>query len=312
MKVGITLPQVGEMATRENVIELAKASEMERIDSLWVLDRLLYPLSPQTLYRGTQNGTLPPSAQNVFDPIELLTFTAANTKNIALGTSVVDMLFHNPVILAKRFASLDVLSGGRLICGLGIGWSKDEYQACNVPFKQRGKRAIEFVEVLKKIWVDDIVEFKGQFYNIPASKVGPKPIQKPHPPIYLGAWYPQAFIRVVKSDVNGWLASMGVGVQSLEYLQNNMKILRDQVCKANRTNKNFRVIVLTYPQTEFRSSSAGERIPFTGSIDQIGTDVQKVKEMGIDHIIFCYLFSIENKDTRKAVYLTKRLSEFIR
>ena len=159
MNVGITLPQIGEMATRENVIELAKQSEMEGIDSLWVLDRLLYPLNPQSLYGGTQSGTLPPSAQNVFDPIELLTFTAANTKEIALGTSVVDMLFHNPVILAKRFATLDVLSEGRLICGLGIGWSKDEYQACNVPFKHRGNRAIEFVEVLKKIWLDDIVEF---------------------------------------------------------------------------------------------------------------------------------------------------------
>jgi probable F420-dependent oxidoreductase len=312
MKVGITLPQIGEMATRENVIELAKESEMEGIDSLWVLDRILYPVSPQSLYRGTQNGTLPPFAENVFDPIELLTFTAANTKKITLGTSVVDMLFHNPVILAKRFATLDVLSEGRLICGLGIGWSKDEYQACNVPFKQRGKRAIEFVEVLKKIWLDDIVEFKGQFYNISASKVGPKPIQKPYPPVYLGAWNPQAFVRIVKSKANGWLASMGVGVRSLEYLDNNMRTLRDLFDRTNGTNNNFKAIVLTYPQTELKSSATGERIPFTGSIDQIGNDVQKVKEMGVDHIIFCYLFSKENKNTLKAVYLTKKLSEFTR
>jgi alkanesulfonate monooxygenase SsuD/methylene tetrahydromethanopterin reductase-like flavin-dependent oxidoreductase (luciferase family) len=89
------------------------------------------------------------SAHSVFDPIELLTFTAAHTKKIAIGTSVVDMLFHNPVVLARRFATLDVLSEGRLICGLGLGWSKDEYQACNVPFRQRGERAIRFVEVLK-------------------------------------------------------------------------------------------------------------------------------------------------------------------
>jgi probable F420-dependent oxidoreductase len=312
MKVGITLPQIGEMATRENVIELAKESEMEGIDSLWVLDRLLYPLSPQSLYSGTENGTLPPSAQNVFDPIGLLTFTAANTKKIALGTSVVDMLFHNPVVLAKRFATLDVLSEGRLICGLGIGWSKDEYQACNVPFKQRGKRAIEFVEVLKRLWLDEIVEFKGQFYTIPASKVGPKPIQKPHPQIYLGAWSRQAFLRIVKSNASGWLASMGVGVRSLEYLENNMRTLRDLFERTKGTNNNFKVIVLTYPQTELKWSPTGERIPFTGSIDLIGNDVQKVKDMGVDHIIFCYLFSKENKDTVKAVYLTKKLSEFTR
>lgn len=310
MKVGMTLPQVGEMATRKNVIELAKASDAEEIDSLWVLDRLLYPLNPQTLYGGTHNGNLPPSAQNVFDPIELLTFTAANTKKIALGTSVVDMLFHNPVVLAKRFATLDVLSEGRLICGLGIGWSKDEYQACNVPFKQRGRRAIEFVEVLRRLWLDQIVEFKGQFYTVPASIVGPKPIQKPHPQIYLGAWSPQAFPRIVKSNANGWLASMGVGVRSLEYLENNLKTIRDLFKRTKGTNTNFKVIVLTYPQTELKCSPAGERIPFTGSIDLIGSDVQKVKQMGVDHIIFCYLFSKENKNTGKAIYLTKKLSEF--
>ena len=89
------------------------------------------------------------------------------------------MLFHNPVILAKRFATLDQLSEGRSICGIGIGWSKDEYQASNVPFKDRGRRADEFAQALKKIWEDDIVEFHGQFYSLPSSKIGLKPVQKP-------------------------------------------------------------------------------------------------------------------------------------
>jgi probable F420-dependent oxidoreductase len=312
MKIGITLPQVGEMATRENVIELAMAADREGIDSLWVLDRLLWPLKPQTPYRGTQDGTLPVSAQNVFDPIELLTFTAANTEKIALGTSVIDMLFHNPVILAKRFATLDVLSQGRVICGLGIGWSKDEYQCCNIPFKNRSKRAIEFVEVLKKIWTDDIVEFKGEFYNIPASKIGPKPAQKPYPLIYLGGWNPKSFSRIVKSDVNGWLASMGVGIASLEYLQNSIRKLKDDASRTNKNKDGFEVLVLTYPQTDFKSYKTGERIPLTGNIDQIGGDILKIKEMEVSHIIFCYLFSAENTDIKKILSLTKQLSEFAR
>jgi alkanesulfonate monooxygenase SsuD/methylene tetrahydromethanopterin reductase-like flavin-dependent oxidoreductase (luciferase family) len=78
--------------------------------------------------------------------------------------------------LARRFATLDVLSEGRAICGLGIGWSKDEYHVSNIPFKDRGKRADEFIQTLKRIWTDDVVEFRGKFYNIPASKIGPKPI----------------------------------------------------------------------------------------------------------------------------------------
>ena len=310
MKVGITLPQVGEAATRQNVIELAKAAEAEKVDSLWVLDRLLWPLKPQTPYRGTKDGTLPQSAQNVFDPIELLTFAAANTERIALGTSVIDMLFHNPIILAKRFATLDVLSQGRAICGLGIGWSRDEYQACNIPFKCRGKRANEFVEVLKKIWMDDVVEFKGEFYNIPASKIGPKPIQKPYPPIYLGGWSSKTFPRIIKNEANGWLASMGVGVASLDYLRNNIKVLKDEASRANQNKNNFGIFVLAYPRTHSEYSKDGERIPFNGTIDQIGSDMLRIKEMGVDHVILCHLFSKENKDPNKTVLLTRQLSDF--
>ena len=177
MKTGIVLPHMGSHATRENIISLAKMAEQEKFDSLWVGERLLWPLEPQTPYPGTSDGSLPTFSQNVLDPLETLTFVAANTNKIALGTSVIDMLFHNPVVLARRFATLDLLSDGRAICGLGIGWSKDEYQVSNVPYENKGARADEFIQALKRIWTDDIVEFKGKYYSIPASKIGPKPIQ---------------------------------------------------------------------------------------------------------------------------------------
>ena len=90
--------------------------------------------------------------------------------------TVTDMLFHNPVVLAKKYATLDLISRGRVIAGLGIGWSKDEYDVSGVPYKHRGKRANEFLQLLKRIWTDDVVEFKGEFYSVPASKIGPKPI----------------------------------------------------------------------------------------------------------------------------------------
>jgi alkanesulfonate monooxygenase SsuD/methylene tetrahydromethanopterin reductase-like flavin-dependent oxidoreductase (luciferase family) len=99
----------------------------------------------------------------VFDPLETLTFVAAITDKIALGTSVIDMLFHNPLILGRQFATLDVLSEGRCICGLGIGWSKDEYMVSNIPFENRGARADEFVQALSRIWTEDVVEFKGRY-----------------------------------------------------------------------------------------------------------------------------------------------------
>ena len=177
MKVGMVLPEAGQQATRENLVQAAKQAEEEGFDSLWTWERLICPLKPQTPYPLTPDGSFPTEFQNVFDTLETLTFVAANTSKIILGTSIIDMLFHNPVILARRFAILDILSEGRVICGFGIGWLKDEYQASNISLKDRGKRADEYIQLLKKIWTDDVVEFKGEYYNIPASKIGPKPYQ---------------------------------------------------------------------------------------------------------------------------------------
>jgi alkanesulfonate monooxygenase SsuD/methylene tetrahydromethanopterin reductase-like flavin-dependent oxidoreductase (luciferase family) len=126
LKVGILLPQAGQQATRKNVIHMGQSAESEGFDSIWVFERLIWPTNPQTPYPATPNGSLPIEYQIVLDPLETLTYMAANTNKIALGTSVINMLFDNPVVLARRFATLDVLSEGRAICGLGIGWSKDE------------------------------------------------------------------------------------------------------------------------------------------------------------------------------------------
>lgn len=313
MKIGIVSPQLGHKATRENVLHTAKIAENEGIDSLWVGERLLWPLNPQTPSPGSSDGSLSIELQIVLDPLETLTYIAANTNKIMLGTSVIDMLFHNPVILAKRFATLDVLSEGRIIAGLGIGWSKDEYQVSNVPFSNRGKRADEFIQVLKKIWVDEVVEFKGNYYNIPASIIEPKPTQKPHIPIYLGGYSPHVFTRIVKYNTNGWLGGIG---GPLEHLANPMKMIKENANGANKDQKNFQVILLTFPNiVDSNSRTAheeGQRSPLTGTIDQIGHDVKRIKEIGISHIIFGFNFSSSSTDIDSVIEITKQLSKFAR
>lgn len=316
MKVGLVLPQAGQQATRENVIQMAKNAESEGFDSLWVFERLLWPINPQTPYVGTPDGSLPIEYQIMLDPLETLTYVAANTNKIALGTSVMDMLFHNPVILARRFATLDILSEGRSIVGFGIGWSKDEYQASNIPFQNRGKRADEFIQVLKRIWTDDVVEFKGKYYSIPASKIGPKPIQKPHPPVYLGGFSPNTFSRIVNYDTNGWLAVVG---GPLEYLDNTIKTIKDIANKANKDPNKFKVILLAHLNVALDSkgqstttTNEDQRFPFTGTIDQIGNDIKRIKQMDIDHIIFGYVFVPIGKDVNKILDLTKQLAKFAR
>ena len=317
MKVGITLPQAGEQSTKENIVRTAKTAEDEGFDSLWVFERLLWPINPQTPYVATPDGSLPVEYQNILEPLETLTYVAAHTNKIALGTSVMDMLFHNPVVLARRFATLDVLSEGRSIAGFGIGWSKDEYQVSNIPFQNRGKRANELIQVLKKIWTDDVVEFKGKYYSIPASKIGPKPIQKPHSPIYLGGFSPNTFSRIVNYDTNGWLAVAG---GPLEYIDNTIKAIKDIAKKANKDPNNFRVILLAHlnialdskSQSTSSKTNEDQRFPFTGTIDQIGNDIKRIKQMDIDHIVFGYVFIPLGRDVDRVINITKELSKYAR
>jgi probable F420-dependent oxidoreductase len=315
MKVGITIPNLGPQATRENVLETAIQAEKEGFDSVWTITRILWPLKPQSPYYGTPDGLLPIEYQNALDPLDVLLYVAANTSNIKLGTAVIDMFYYTPIMLAKRLATLDVLSQGRAICGLGLGWSKDEYQASNIPFKDRGERAEEFIQILKKIWNDDIVEFKGKYYNIPASKIGPKPFQKPHIPIYLGGNSSNTFSRIVKQDLNGWL---GVSrsilyIGGLAQVENGKNAIKQYADQMNRDSKNLSTILVTYPNVENQSpTNDRNRFPLTGTIDEIGRDIQQIKGMGVDHIVFGYNFVPIGRDVSKMISLSKELSKYAR
>jgi probable F420-dependent oxidoreductase len=309
MKAGILLPHLGQNATRENVLYVAKEAEKEGLDSIWALERLLWPLKPQTPYVATPDGSLPTEYQEVLDPLETLTFLAANTQRIFLGTSVIDMLFHNPIMLARRLATLDVLSNGRVIAGFGIGWSKDEYDVSGVPYKQRGERADEYLQVLRRAWTDEVVEYKGKFYNIPPSKIGPNPLQKPHPPIILGGFSPKTFSRVIRY-ADGWLPIAGFG--SLEQLEQAIQGLREGARQAGKEPS--KVIVLTYPnvvEESAQDNSSGQRMPMSGTIDQIGSDIQQLKRIdGIEHIVFGYAFSPIGRDVKQMVDISKQLARF--
>ena len=308
LKFGITLPQLGNQATRENLIRYAKMSEESGFDSVWVLERLLWPVNPQSPYPATPDGSLPSAYQSVLDPLDTLSFVAANTDKISLGTSVIDALFHTPVVLGKRFATLDVLSEGRAICGLGIGWSKDEYQASNIPFKNRGKREDEFIQILKRIWTEDVVEFKGEYYTIPPSKIGPKPVQKPHIPIFIGGFTPNTFSRIVNYDTNGWL---GVLFGPFDQLQSTINAMKELAIKSKKDSNSFRVILLTYPNIQESGNSAGgQRFPMTGTIEEIGADIKVIKDMGIEHIVLGFFFSPKYESIDQTTEISRQFMRY--
>ena len=132
----LIIANLGPQATKDNLIQTAIHAEKEGFDSVWTITRILWPLKPQTPYGLTPDGSLPTEYQTVLDPLDVLTYVAANTNKISLGTGVIDMFFYTPIMFAKRYATLDVLSQGRVIAGLGLGWSKVEYQASNIPLTQ--------------------------------------------------------------------------------------------------------------------------------------------------------------------------------
>lgn len=301
MKVGIRLPQTGQQAIIENIITLAKAADENGFDSLWVLERLLWPIYPHP------GENFPQDWQEVLEPLELLTFVATITKRIKLGTSVIDMLFHNPVILAKRFATLDLLSGGRAIVGIGIGWSKDEFLASNISMEKRGKRADEYIQILKSVWSDEIAEFHGQFYDVPLSKIGPKPVQKPILPIYLGGSNPNTFSRMAKY-ANGWI---GVVRNNLDQLQITLNLLNQKVVEADKNPDDFELILIIYPNVK-QISEKENRLPFTGSIEQVGNDIERLKEMNIGHVILNYNRSAIQNNMNTIMEISQQLQQYTR
>ena len=319
MQIGLRLPQTGRnQASKGSIVYLAKEAENAGFNSLWVLERLLWPINPLNPYPGSTDGKFPEDWQYIFDSLETLTFVAANTNKIALGTSVIDILFHNPVILARRFATLDVFSGGRAVAGFGIGWSEDEYRASGIPFINRGRRADEYIQLLKMLWTEDIVEFIGEYYDIPASKVGPKPVQKPHIPIYLGGYSQKTFARIAK-HANGWICTIR---DSLSQVRLNIEKIKEECHKVNRDPKDINIAAILYPNvidsddTDKRQGHENQRessrILLNGDIDQVGRDLLEIKNIGVGNVIFNYNRSPINNNIDSIIDVSKKLREFIK
>lgn len=195
MDIGFALPVSGAWATRDAVVDVARTAERLGYSSLWTFSRLLVPTT----------ASLPPVYSSVLDPVVTLAAAAAVTERVRLGTAIVNMPFQPPAVLAKQAVTLDVLSGGRLDLGLGLGWVPEEFEAVGVPFERRGARAEEYLACLRALWSADPVEFEGEFYRVPPSSALPKPVQAPHPPVWLGGAAVHGLLDHVVEYGDGWM-----------------------------------------------------------------------------------------------------------
>ncbi len=225
------MPQYGAGAVAE-LARFASAAEEFGAGSLWVGDRLLAAVHPGVGYAG--KDTIPEQFRAGIDPFIALAVAATATTSVRLGASVFVAPWYPPVQLARQLTSLDVVSGGRLLPGFGIGWSPEEYEAAGAPFRRRGAQLDELLDALDKLWTTNPVAHHGDRWTIPESWVDLKPVQEPHPPIYLAAFNP-AGLRRIGERADGWSAVVQVpGGVSLDMLNWQRRSIDDAARAAGR------------------------------------------------------------------------------
>jgi probable F420-dependent oxidoreductase len=305
MLAGATLPHLGSATSPEALVEAARRAEALDYASVWVAERLLYPTDPRTPYPASPDGSLPPFYTHVYTPIETLTWVAAHTSKVAVGTSVLNMPFHNPVMLARQLATLDQFSGGRVRLGLGQGWSADEMEAAGASLKGRAARADEFVEVLKKVWTTDPVQHRGEHFSVPRSILQPKPVQQPRPPIYMAAYAPSALERVGKT-ADGWMPA-GVPLAAIGPMMDGV---RAAARAAGRDPAALKLVILAFPAILEQSPGEG-RPDFVGTLDEVRRDVATARDLGASEIIFAPGYSTGNLSLDEYHRDLERLRELV-
>jgi probable F420-dependent oxidoreductase len=212
VRIGLGAPVSGAWATPSTLASFATRAEELGYDSLWTFQRLLVGVDDR----------LGPEYQSVLDPLLALTFAAAHTSRIRLGVALVNLPFISPVYLAKQATTLDVLSGGRLDLGLGVGWSPTEFAATGASRARRGARAEEYVRVLRTLWTEDPASFDGEFYTVPPSHMSPRPVQQGGPPILLGGVVPAALARAGRIAA-GWMSR---SAHNLDHIADDIATVR--------------------------------------------------------------------------------------
>src|SRR5919108_5117862 len=203
MKFGFYLPTRGPTAEPEALETLLTRGEALGFHSVMIADHVVFPTEVRSKYPYTVSGAFPGHG-DALEQLTLMAFLAGMTKHLRLVTSVMILPYRNPVLTAKMLATIDVLSQGRVTVGVGVGWLREEFEALHAPdFEQRGAVSNEYLQIFKTLWTQDPADFAGQFYHFKGLRCLPQPVQKPHPPIWIGGHSRPALRRVAKYG-DGW------------------------------------------------------------------------------------------------------------
>ncbi|WP_433256228.1 TIGR03619 family F420-dependent LLM class oxidoreductase [Streptosporangium sp. CA-135522] len=266
MRIGFAVPVSGSWATPANMVRVARRAEELGYHEVWTFQRLLYP----------QGHPMGPVYRSVHDPVVTLSYLAGVTTRVRLGVAVLNMPFASPAMLAKQLTSLQAVSGGRLDVGLGLGWLPEEFAASGVPFERRGRRGEEFIHVLRRLWSEEVVEHKGEFYELPPVHQDPKPLTQP--PILLGGGAEVALRRAGRL-ADGWISASR---EDLDRIDEKIYIVKEAARAAGRDPGALRFV--TRGVTRIRSAGAAGRAALTGSFEEIRQDVARLEAKGVTDV----------------------------
>ena len=239
MQIGIT---ARVSSTSLDPAILAKRAEELGFESFWLPEHPILPVNTTSRYGGTADGSIPASMADIGDPLIGLARASAATSSIKLGTAISLVPEHNPLLHAKQIATLDRVSNGRFLFGIGAGWLQEETEIMGGDFRHRWGQTREHILAMKQLWTQDEAEFHGRFVDFPAVRCSPKPVQSPHPPVYLGGFAANVFKRVVEYG-DGW---MPVRVDE-EQVRAGRATLDELADVAGRDPRSIRLMVCNVP-----------------------------------------------------------------
>ncbi len=292
MDFGFGIPTRGVLATQQAVLALAQRGEQLGFGHLALPDHIIIPRSIASPYPYNAAGKMIGAADgDCFEQLAVLAYLAAATKKIRLLTSVMVAPHRAPVFTAKALATIDVLSNGRVDVGIGAGWMEEEFQAIGAPpFTERGKVTDEYLRIFKELWTQDAPRFDGQYANFDNVTFLPKPLQKPHPPIWVGGESPAALRRTIALG-NAWYP-IGSNPQfllnTIERFSAGVERLRADAAHANRDPQSIAITYWApwYKETQAPIMDEGKRQLFTGSDADVAGDISAFREIGVSSLLF--------------------------
>ena len=297
--LGAPLPEQGAY-----VAHLARVIEESGLDSIWFADRTVYPTDLVARYPERWGpGGADPRGQDVLEPITALSFVAGSTTRIRLGFSVLVLPFRNPVLNAKMVTTLDVLSGGRVIFGAGLGWMPEEFEGMGASFRTRGRVTDEHLEMFKALCTEEAAEYRGRHLQISGKTFFPKPLQEPHPPIWIGGRSRAALRRAARLG-DGWLPN---GLSAAELVEGAQQLRR--LCEESDRDPDSVDLANSLPLHlgEPRRSPDGGRASLTGEITDILDDLRRYRDAGAEYMVI----SLPSNDRDHTVESIKRFAEAV-